>query len=143
MRKTFVKIVCALPAVQAFGWSMLSGIIGTLILAGFFSGIMSLETLSVLLPLIVGVNAAISGYMLIERAEDEFKRKKIMASAVGMLVAILSFIAVNALCFQMDGFFLISGFQALAATIFGTIGGWSGGILAVKYRALTVQVPIL
>ena len=143
MRKAFVNIVCALPTIQSFGWSILSGIIGTLILSGFFSGIMSLETLSMLLPLIVGVNAAISGYMLIERAEDEIKRKKTMSAAVGIMVALLSFVSVNTLCFQMGGFFLMSGFQALVATIIGIIGGWSGGVLAVKYRALKAQIPAL
>ena len=143
MRKAFVHIVCELPTIQSFGWSVLSGIIGTLILAGFFSGIMSLKTLSMLLPLIVGVNAAISGYMLIERAEDDIKRKKTMSAAVGMMVALLSFVSVNALCFQMGGFFLMSGFQALVATIIGIIGGWSGGILAIKYRALNSQIPAL
>ena len=145
MRKAFVHIVCELPTIQSFGWSMLSGIIGTLILSGFFSGIMSLETLSMLLPLIVGVNAAISGYMLIERAEDEIKRKKTMSAAVGMMVAFLSFVSVNTLCFQMGGFFLMSGSQALVATIIGTAGGWSGGVLSVKYRELKdkEQIPAL
>lgn len=141
MRKAFVHIVCALPAIQAFGWSMLSGIIGTLILAGFFSSIMSLETLSMLLPLIVGANASISGYMLIERAEDEFKRKNTVSAAVGLMVALLSFASINTLCFQVGGFFLMSGSQALVATIIGIIGGWSGGALAVKYRQLKEQVP--
>ena len=139
MRKAFVHIVCALPAIQAFGWSMLSGIIGTLILAGFFSSIMSLETLSMLLPLIVGINAAISGYMLIERAEDEIKRKKTSSAAVGMMVALGSFVSVNALCFQLGGFFLMSGSQALVAIIIGVICGGSGGLLAVKYKALQAQ----
>ena len=145
MRKAFVHIVCELPTIQSFGWSMLSGIIGTLILSGFFSGIMSLETLSMLLPLIVGVNAAISGYMLIERAEDEIKRKKTMSAAVGMMVAFLSFVSVNTLCFQMGGFFLMSASQALVATIIGIIGGWSGGVLALKYKDLKdkEQIPAL
>ncbi len=139
MRKAFVNIVCALPALQAFGWSLLSGIIGTLILAGFFSGIMSLELLSMLLPLIAGANASISGYMLIERAEEEFTRKNMASAAVGLLVALLSIIAANAICFNMAGFFLLSGSQALVATAMGIIGGWSGGVLAVKYRKLKEQ----
>ncbi len=139
MRNVFVNIVCALPALQAFGWSLLSGIIGTLILAGFFSGIMSLELLSILLPLIAGANASISGYMLIERAENEFTRKNMASAAVGLFVALLSIIAANAICFKISGFFLLSGSQALVATAMGVIGGWSGGVLAVKYRKLKEQ----
>lgn len=139
MKKAFVYIVCELPAIQAFGWSVLSGIIGTLILAGFFASIMSLELLSMLLPVMVGVNASISGYMLIERAEDEIKRKNSMSAAVGLLVALLSVVAVNAICFKIGDFFLMSGSQALAAVTIGVIGGWSGGILAEKYRKLKEQ----
>ena len=141
MKKMFVHILCVMPAIESFGWSLLAGTVGVLILAGFFSGIMSLETLSILLPIVIGGNAAISGFMLIERAEDEIERKKTMAAAVGTMVALLSFVSVNALCFQMGGFFLMSGVQSLVATAIGTIGGWSGGVLAVKYKALKVQVP--
>ncbi|MDX2451966.1 hypothetical protein [Desulfosarcina sp.] len=142
MKKAFVLILIALPAIQSFGWSMLAGTIGTLILAGFFSGIMSLETLSILLPIIVGANAAISGYMLIERTDDEIKRKKTMAAAVGTMVALGSFISVNALCMQLGGFFLMSASQGLVATVTGIVGGWSGGVLAVKYKELQRQVPL-
>lgn len=139
MKKAFVYIVCELPAIQAFGWSVLSGIIGTLILAGFFASIMSLELLSMLFPVMVGVNASISGYMLIERGEDEIKRKNSMSAAAGLLVALLSVVAVNAICFKIGGFFLMSGSQALAAVAIGVIGGWSGGVLAEKYRKLKEQ----
>jgi hypothetical protein len=142
MRKAFVHIFIALPAIESFCWSMLSGTIGTLILAGFFSGFMSLETLSILLPMIVGANAAISGYMLIERTEDEIKRKKIMAAVVGSMVAIGSFVSVNAVCLQLGGFFLMTVAQGLVAVVTGIIGGWSGGVLAVKYRHLKKQVPV-
>lgn len=142
MKKAFVLILIALPAIESFGWSMLAGTVGTLILAGFFSGIMSLETLSILLPIIVGANAAISGYMLIERTEDEIKRKKTMAAAVGTMVALVSFVSVNILCFKMGDFFLMSVFQGVVATATGIIGGWSGGILAIKYKELKVQVPV-
>ncbi|WP_155316872.1 hypothetical protein [Desulfosarcina alkanivorans] len=141
MKKAFVHIQCAMPAIESFAWSLLTGTIGTLILAGFFSGIMSLETLSILLPVVIGGNAAISGYMLIERTEDEIERKKTMAAVVGTLVALVSFVSVNALCFRMGGFYLMSGVQGLVAAVIGTVGGWSGGVLAVKYKALKVQIP--
>jgi hypothetical protein len=142
MKKAFVRIWCAMPAIEAFGWSMLTGIIGTLILSGFLAGIMSLETLSILLPVIVGVNASISGYMLVDRSEDEIKRKKTAAAAVGTLVGVLSVVSVNALCFRIGGFYLMSGIQGLLATLTGIIGGWAGGTLAIKYTELKTQVPV-
>lgn len=136
MKKAFVNIFCTLPTIETVGWSTLSGVIGTLILAGFFSGIMTLELVSILLPLIVGANASISGYMLIERAGDEFERHNWITAMVGLLVAVLSALSVNVLCLQMGGFYLLSIYQAMTAAILGVLGGWSGGVLAVKYKQL-------
>jgi len=139
MKRAFVYIICTLPAIQAFAWSALSGLIGTLILAGFFSIIMSLELLSLLLPLIMGINASISGYMLIERAENEIRRTNLASLAAGVLVAVFSFIAVNGFCYKIGGFILISGLQAVVAIGICSVGAWSGGVLAVKYRKLKEQ----
>ena len=139
MKRAFVYIICTLPTIQAFAWSVLSGLIGTLILAGFFSTIMSLELLSLLLPLIMGINASISGYMLIERTESEIRRTNLSALAAGVLVAVFSFIAINGFCYKLNGFILISGLQALVAIGICAVGAWSGGVLAVKYRKLKEQ----
>lgn len=143
MVKTFVHIMCALPAINAFSWSVLSAVIGTLILAGFFSLIMTLETLSGCLPMIVGANAAISGYMLIERAENEIKYAKTAAATAGVMVAILSVISVNTLCYQIGHFVLLSSMQAIVAVVIAVAGGWSGGVLAIKYQALKAQIASL
>jgi hypothetical protein len=139
MKKAFVYIICTLPAIQAFTWSVLSGLIGTLILAGFFYTIMSLELLSFLLPLIAGINASISGYMLIERAENEFRHTNLVSLAAGVVVALFSFIAINGFCYKMGGFILMSGLQALVTSGICAIGAWSAGALAVKYRKLKEQ----
>ena len=139
MRKLFVQFQCALPAIQAFGWSTLSGVFGTWILAGFFSTIMSLELLSMLLAPVVGINASISGYMLFEKNGQDLVHPTATATAVGVLVAILSFIGVNLFCYQTGGFILMSGLQALIATVIAAFGGWSGGVLAIKYRKLKEQ----
>ena len=139
MQKAFVAIQCALPTIQHVAWSVLSGVIGTLILAGFFSMIMSLDLLSVLLPMIVAVNASISGYMLIDRAEADMSRKHSRAVAVGMTLAVLSFVSINLFCMRIGGFFLMSTAQALMAVAFSGISAWAGSVLAVKYKALTMQ----
>jgi hypothetical protein len=139
MKQAFVTILCALPAIQNYAWSVLSGVIGTLILAGFFSMIMSLELLSVLLPMIVAVNASISGYMLVDRAEVDMTRKHSTAVAVGMAVAVLSFVSINAFCLRTGGFFLMSTAEALIAVALAGIGACAGSVLAVKYKALKAQ----
>ncbi len=142
MSKLFVRIQCELPTIQSFLWSVLSGVVGTLILAAFLSGMMQLETVSKLLPVIVGLNAAISGYMLIERTAGHIRKEKTMASAVGTAVAVLACVSINALCLQINLLFLIPGSLALAAAIMGVVAGWSGGILAVKYRELQKKAAI-
>ena len=139
MKQAFVTFYCALPAIQHVAWSVLSGVIGTLILAGFFSMIMSLELLSMLLPIIMGVNASISGYMLVDRADADMPRKHSMAAAVGMAVAVLAFVSINVFCLRIGGFFLMSTGEALWAVAISGIGAWAGSLLAVKYQALKAQ----
>lgn len=142
MKKAFVRIQCELPTIQTFLWSMLSGVIGTLILAGFFSSIMSLEFLSALLPLIAGFNAAISGFMLIERTAGQIKKEKTAASAVGALAAIVSCLSINALCIHLNVLFLIYGGLGMTVTITGAIAAWFGGLLAVKHRELKEKTVV-
>ena len=139
MNRIMVNILCRLTFIQTGSWSLLTGIVGTLILAGFLSTIMSLELLSLLLPVMAGINASISGYMLIERVEDDIKHPLIMAAVVGMLVALLSHVAINALCYRFGGFFLVSDVQTLVAATIGMVGGCAGGSLSAKYKLLKAQ----
>jgi len=142
MRKLFVFLQCELPTLQAFCWSVLSGVLGTLILSGFLFSIMRMQTLSILLPLVVGFNAAISGYMLVERYGEPINHKKTWGAIAGALVAVLTVTSVNMLAIRMVGLFLLSGTQCLAALLIGTGSGWSGGALAVKYRQLKAEFPV-
>jgi hypothetical protein len=136
MKRAIVFIQCELPTIQSFLWSLLTGIIGSLILTVFLHSIMSPELLSLIIPLIVGFNAATSGFMLIERTAGEIKREKTSAAIAGMMVALLSLLAVNTLSLKVDGFPLVPDSLAIGATFIGTLAGWSGGILAIKHRAL-------
>jgi hypothetical protein len=142
LKKAYIWCQCEWPAIQSVGLNVISGVIGTLLLAGFFSSIMSLETLSILLALVFGFNAAVSGYRLIERDEEAIKHKKALSAAVGLAVAMISAISINVFCYQTGGFFLLSAVQALVAVMMGLIGGWSGGVLAVKYRQLKASESI-
>lgn len=136
MKKAFIAFLCELPTIKAIGWSVLTGLTGTLIMAGFFYNIMSLVTLSYMLPLVVGFNAAISGYMLIERDAETIHHKRSMSVAVGTVIGMLSVVALNALALRMGGFYLLSAFQSLATLFIGMLGGWSGGLLAIAYKRL-------
>lgn len=139
MKQAFVAIQCALPAIQHLAWSVLSSVFGVLILAGFFSMIMSLELLSMLLPMVVAVNASISGFMLVDRGDADVPCQQSMAVMVGLAVVALSFVSINLLCFQIGGFLLMSFGQALIAVVLGGIGAWAGSVLAIKYKALQVR----
>ncbi len=136
MKKLFVQFVCALPTLEAFGWSLLSGVVGTSILAGFLSTITSLALLSNLLPPIAGFNAAISGYMLIDRNGDELSHLKILSATVGATVALVSVTCINWFCFSIGSFFLLSDLQGVISVVMGVIGGWAGGMLAIKYKQI-------
>ena len=139
MIKMMVHMLGALPALQVVGASLLSGVVGTMILTGFFITIMSVELLAMLLPVVVAFNAAISGYMLIDRGGEAIHRPHVISATVGIGVAMVSFIAINSICFHMGGFVLMSGTQALVAGGMAVVGAWCAGVLAVKYHQLQEQ----
>ncbi len=143
MKKTIVTVLCELPLIQAFAWSVLTGVVGALILAGFLSTLIYPTTLSILMPLIAGINAAFSGYMLIERNGPQIVSKRRLATAVGLVVALLCVVAANMISLRLADFYLLSIAHGMAAAGTGILGGWAGGTLADKYLKLKEQAPAL
>jgi hypothetical protein len=143
MKKLFVFVQCELSTIQTFLWSVASGVIGTLILVGFFSSLMRLDTMAMLVPLVVGMNASFSGFMLIERNGPEIKYHRSLAAATGLVIGIIGYGVINAACLQLAGYTLLTTGQGAAAAALGVVGGWFGGMIADKHRKLKEQAPAL
>lgn len=114
-------------------FSILAGMIGAVILVLFLSGMTLSAGVGNILPVIIGFNTAITGYMVLEKTRDSFKYKRVISigSGVAMVLATAAFL--NIMYFRGTGVFLIS-MQELATLLFvGIVTSGLGGMLAIKY----------
>ncbi len=114
-------------------FSILAGSIGAVILVLFLSGMTLSAGVGNILPVIIGFNTALTGYMVLEKTRDSFKYKRVISigSGVAMVLATAAFL--NIMYFRGVGVFLIS-MQELATLLFvGIVTSGLGGMLAIKY----------
>jgi hypothetical protein len=117
-------------------YSMLAGLFGSLLLVLFLTGLMPLSATVRYLPWILGFNACVAGYTLLDRTRDKLHHKKVAGMGVGFLLAVLVCIALNLLTVKMAGIHLMDWAEMLLfitiATVFGGLGAW----LSLKYSAI-------
>jgi hypothetical protein len=104
-----------------------------MLLVVFFTGILPTAVIETLLPLIIGFNTALTGYMVIEKTRNRFVRKRTLAMGAGVAVVLVTALLLNLLFLQWVGFNLI-GLESLPALLLvGIVTSVLGGMLAVKY----------
>ena len=109
------------------------GIIGSLVLVGFFTSLMSFDTIEKLLPYIIGFNAALTGYNLIKKTDNSLKFKRIRAISSGVLMVITTAVILNLVMLHLMGSYLIYLTDAIFLIIIGGVLSGLGAILAIKY----------
>lgn len=114
-------------------YSILVGSLGAVILALFFNMLFVTATGVKLLPLITGFNAACTGYMVIDKTRDTFRWKKSVSTGCGILVALLTYAALNAFSLQTAGLLVIHVTDLVIMVAVSAASGWTGGVLAIKY----------
>jgi hypothetical protein len=122
------------------------GIVGVLILTGFFYALMTPRGVAKLFPLIIGFNTALTGYGLIESTRDGYRRKRLAAVVAGLIVVLVATAVVNLLFlklagpnpggFNPEGWGLIGLAKLWILLPVGIVTSWLGGALAVKYLNL-------
>ena len=109
-------------------FSVLSGVIGTLVLTAFLVGIMGVYQVLKYLPLIIAFNTAMTGFSLIEKNRGLIVRKFPAAVGAGIANVVISLIILTLLSNYVAGENLISVsiiFLLLAiATVCSAIGAW-------------------
>jgi hypothetical protein len=117
-------------------YSMLAGLFGSLLLVLFLTGLMPLSATVRYLPWILGFNACVAGYTLLDRTREKLHHQKVAGMGVGFLVALLACTALNLLAVKMAGIYLVGWAEMLLfitiATVFGGLGAW----LYLKYSAI-------
>lgn len=116
-----------------FGSRIFIGVLGTVILAAFLSGLMSAEKLAGLLPLVVAFNGALTGFNIIEKAKNGIRRKLLAGSLAGMATGAAAFAALNALYFYLTGGYLLSASGLPLLSVCGFVSAGAAAMLAVRY----------
>lgn len=119
--------------VKTIAYPIIVGIIGSLVLVGFFTSLMSFDTIEKLLPYIIGFNAALTGYNLIKKADNSIKFKRICAISSGVLMVIITAVILNLVMLHLMGGYLIYLTDAIFLLIIGGVSSGLGAILAMKY----------
>jgi membrane-associated HD superfamily phosphohydrolase len=119
--------------VKTIAYPIIVGIIGSLVLVGFFSSLMSFVTIEKLLPYIIGFNAALTGYNLIKKTDNSLKFKRIFAISSGVLMVITTAVILDLVMLHLMGSYLIYLTDAIFLIIIGGVSSGLGAILAIKY----------
>jgi hypothetical protein len=112
------------------------GAVGTVILAVFLAGMMRPTTLEILLPIIIGFNAALTGYMAVEKSRHIVRRQHLLAMGSGIVMVLLATIFLNIIFFQWAGFILVGLGTLVIMLVVGLIASGLGGKLCAKYLEL-------
>lgn len=119
--------------VKTIVYPIIVGIIGSLVLVGFFTSLMSFNTIEKLLPYIIGFNAALTGYNLIKKADNNLNFKRIYAISSGVLMVIITAVILNLVMLHLMGGYFIYLTDAIFLLIIGGVSSGLGAILAIKY----------
>lgn len=114
-------------------YSVLAGALGTVILTGFIASLVSMAQAGRYLPWIIGFNAMLSGYMLLEKTRQRFKHKRLSAAGAGFSAAVLACVILNAVFFSATGMLLTPAAMLFQLLVIAIGCSLLGGILAIKY----------
>jgi hypothetical protein len=121
-------------------YSICAGAVGVIILAIFFAGFMQTATLEKLLPVIVGFNAALTGYMVTEKIRNEVTRKHAFSMGSGAAMVLFSSVGLNLLFFHWAGYNLVGIGMLLILLPVGIVTSGLGGKLCTTYFNLNPSV---
>lgn len=114
-----------------FLYSLLTAIVGVIILLAFFSMIFTGSVLTVLLPIIVGFNSAAGGYGFVDKTASDTPHQKLVLFGIAVLLTITG-------CFFITLFNpwepLLDGWRSLISFTSALFSTFFGGWLAVKNK---------
>ena len=114
-------------------YSILAGSIGAVILVLFLTGMTLSAGIGKILPVIIGFNTAITGYMVLEKTRHGFKYKRVASIASGVVMVLVTAAFLNIMYFRGAGIFLIDIVDLTMLIGVGIVTSGLGGMLAIKY----------
>ncbi len=117
-------------------YRIFTGLLGTLLVVLFLSGFMPIMATVPYLPWIIGFSAMVNGYSLVEKAAGRIQRQKTAGAGAGFFMAVMSCLSLNLLTGYMAGVGLIYWYDMLFFVSIGSVCGFWGALLSVKYTAI-------
>jgi hypothetical protein len=118
---------------KKIAYSLMVGVLGSLLLVVFFTTLMSYGTIEKLLPYVIGFNAALTGYNLTNRANNCLKFERISAVGAGITMVIITVVLINVIFFNLMGGYLIYINELIFLIGIGAVFSGLGAILAIKH----------
>lgn len=116
--------------------SVVVGTVGSIILVVFLNMVMLPAFSLKFVPLVIAFNAALTGYMVLEKTRTTFRRKWTAAIIAGTVMTLLAFIVLNTFFMQTTGLYLLGLPQLAIMLAMGIGASWFGGVLAINYFKL-------
>lgn len=126
---------CASRSGQTLG-RVVVGVIGVLILAAFLAALFTVGAVTTLFPVVVGFNTALTGYGIVDKTREGYRRKRLVAVGAGMVVVLAGTVATNLLFWQLAGAAPIRADLLWVLLPVGIVTSWLGAALAIKYFGL-------
>lgn len=117
-------------------YSILAGSLGAIILVLFLTGLSLTMAVGDILPIIIGFNSALTGYMVLEKTRNGFTHKRAVAMGSGAAMVLITSAILNIMFFRGTGIFLIGVGELVTLLVVGIVTSSLGGILAIKYFRL-------
>lgn len=121
-------------------YSVCVGVLGVVILAIFFAGMLETAAVEKLLPVIVGFNAALTAFMAVEKTRNMVVRKQAIAMGAGASMVLLAFGGLNILSYKWAGYSLVGVGMLMIMLVVGVIAASLGGKLCTKYLELNQSI---
>ncbi|MBW2634532.1 MAG: hypothetical protein JRE14_10510, partial [Deltaproteobacteria bacterium] len=118
-------------------YSVCVGAMGAVILVVFLAGILQTGGIEKVLPVIIGFNAALTGYMAVEKSRNEVMRKNLLSMGSGVSMVLLATAGLNILFYHWAGYSLVGIGMLTILLVVGVIASGLGGKLCTKYLKLS------
>ena len=116
------------------GYAMVLGVAGTLLLAFFLSLFMQVYHIVKFIPWLIGFNAAVTGYTLVnKKGWSGHQSVRLLSIMAGLGTVVLTWVALGQLSFYTTGEGLFSRTDLMLYLVIGGICSRLGSMLGIKY----------
>ena len=119
-----------------FAYSIFIGVFGTILLFLFSNTFFNVFEALRFIPWIIALNAAITGYSLLDKTKDLLTHKHIWSIGAGILNVIITYVILTLLCVYLVGESLFDTRDLILFLIIGIVCSELGALLAIKYFKL-------